>query len=171
MTRVTLRCSGDIDATARHRPILRENEATASRKLFKHLPGPPGLAFGPKTVSKITIMKFLNTFTNVLSNPPLLSAHAGIYVHLSLLSLDGDALCSLHDSNPEQQDSSSHDLDHGHPSIHVQSWLWDRCMLHPFMIMCMTSHPQYYRNEGFPRTGLFSRIPQSAGPGSICWVE
>ncbi len=34
--------------------ILGEGEATASRKLFKHLPSPPGSVFGPKTVSKTT---------------------------------------------------------------------------------------------------------------------
>ena len=31
---------------APHGLILGENEATPSRKLFKHLPGPPGPVFG-----------------------------------------------------------------------------------------------------------------------------
>ena len=38
---------------ARHGPILREKEATASGRFFKHLPGPPRPGFGQKTVSKI----------------------------------------------------------------------------------------------------------------------
>ncbi len=70
---------------ARHRPILRENGATASGKLFKHLPGPPGPVFGPKTVSKTRGKKHKN-IVNKISDPSLLSAH-------------GDALNSLHDSN------------------------------------------------------------------------
>ncbi len=37
---------------APHGLIFGEDEATASRKLFKHLPGPPGLVFGPKTPQK-----------------------------------------------------------------------------------------------------------------------
>ncbi len=38
---------------ARHGLILGEDEATTSRKVFKHLPGPPGPVFGPKTALKI----------------------------------------------------------------------------------------------------------------------
>ncbi len=44
---------------ARHGPILRENEATASGKLCKHLPGPPGPVFGPKTAAKVENPKSL----------------------------------------------------------------------------------------------------------------
>ncbi len=38
---------------ARHGLILGEDEATTSRKVFKHLPGLPGPVFGPKTDPKI----------------------------------------------------------------------------------------------------------------------
>ena len=38
---------------APHGLILGEDEATPSRKLFKHLPGPPGLVFGPKMTANI----------------------------------------------------------------------------------------------------------------------
>ena len=38
---------------APHGLILGEDEATPSRKLFKHLPGPPGPVFGPKMTAKI----------------------------------------------------------------------------------------------------------------------
>ncbi len=44
---------------ARHGPILRENEATASGKLFKHFQGPPGPVFGPKTAAKSKKTRFL----------------------------------------------------------------------------------------------------------------
>ncbi len=37
---------------ARHGLILGEDEAMASRKLFKHLPGPPGPVVGPKRPQK-----------------------------------------------------------------------------------------------------------------------
>ncbi len=39
---------------ARPGPILRENEATASGKLFKHVLGPPGPVFAPKTAAKLS---------------------------------------------------------------------------------------------------------------------
>ncbi len=51
---------------ARHRPILRENEGTASGKLFKHLPGPPGPVFGPKTAKNNIVF-----FRKILSDPSL----------------------------------------------------------------------------------------------------
>ena len=44
-------------AVAPHGLILGEDEATPSRKLFKHLPGPPGPVFGPKTAPKINNLK------------------------------------------------------------------------------------------------------------------
>ena len=53
---------------ARHGPILRENEATASGKLFKHLLGPPGPVFGPKTAAKVNILKINK---NIKSADPL----------------------------------------------------------------------------------------------------
>ncbi len=37
---------------ARHGPILRESEATASRIIFKYLPGPVGPLLGPKIAVK-----------------------------------------------------------------------------------------------------------------------
>ena len=40
-------------AMVRHGPILREIEATPSGELLKHLPGPPGPVFGPKTTKKV----------------------------------------------------------------------------------------------------------------------
>ncbi len=40
-------------AMARHRPILREIEATPSGELLKHLPGSPGPVFGPKTSKNV----------------------------------------------------------------------------------------------------------------------
>ena len=40
-------------AMARHGPILGEIEATPSGELLKHLPGPPGPAFGLKTTNKV----------------------------------------------------------------------------------------------------------------------
>ena len=38
---------------APHGLILGEDEATPSRKLFKHLPGPPEIIFGPKMAATI----------------------------------------------------------------------------------------------------------------------
>ncbi len=38
---------------ARHGLILVEDEAASSKKVFKHLPGPPGPVFGPKIGPKI----------------------------------------------------------------------------------------------------------------------
>ena len=42
---------------ARHGLILGEDEATASRKLFKHLPGPPAPIFDQKNHPKIENLK------------------------------------------------------------------------------------------------------------------
>ncbi len=50
---------------ARHGPILRENEATASAKLFKQLPGPPGPVFEPKTTAKVKHLKNLKTHIKI----------------------------------------------------------------------------------------------------------
>ena len=47
---------------ARHRLILGEDEATASKKLFKHLLGPPGLAFVPQRAPNIKHQIKLKTF-------------------------------------------------------------------------------------------------------------
>ncbi len=46
---------------APHGPILRESEATPSRKFFKHLPGSPGPVFGPPKHSKIKHPNYLKT--------------------------------------------------------------------------------------------------------------
>ncbi len=42
---------------ARHGLILGEDEATTYRKVFKHIPGPPGPVFGPKTDPRSQIRK------------------------------------------------------------------------------------------------------------------
>ncbi len=55
---------------ARHAPILRENEATASGKLSKHLPGPPWSVFGPQTASKYKNETSIFVKT-ILSDPSL----------------------------------------------------------------------------------------------------
>ncbi len=58
--------------------ILGEDEATTSRKVFKHLPGHPGPVFGPKTYPKIQNLKNHNVFVKKWGSAawaePLLSA-------------------------------------------------------------------------------------------------
>ena len=38
---------------ARHGPILKDNEATGSRKVFKYLPGLWDIILGPKMAAKV----------------------------------------------------------------------------------------------------------------------
>ncbi len=66
---------------ARDAPILSQDGATASRNIFKYLPGSPEVIVGLTIAKIVQRPKNIICLLKILSDPSLLSADAGIKVY------------------------------------------------------------------------------------------